>query len=235
MKLTKTSSLAIAFAFGVGSLLSSAMPASAYPGGQALTLNLDQSTVLVGETTIHATVTHVKPGCVVAVRILQTERGSRYYTAGDNGTVSSFSIKTPEAYGVYTIKASTSSACSGGAESDTATLTVGKATTLTASLSTASGLLTVKSKPVFKVSGTLKYGAVKVANVAVFAQITLPNSNKSSKYQTRTDRNGSYSFSMAGIGKTVGVYVANVSFSGSGAYLASKVTSNSVTLTTPLK
>lgn len=235
MKLAKTSSLAIALAFGVGSLLSSAIPANAYPAGQHLTLNLDQSNVLVGGTTIHATVTHAKPGCVVSVRILQTETTSRLLTAGNNGTAGTFNIVTPRAYGFYTIKASTSSACSGSAESDTATLSVGKITTLTASLSTASGLLTVKSKPVFKVTGTLKYGAIKVANVPVLAVITLPNSTKTSKYQTKTNSQGVYAFSMPGVGKTIGAYSATVSFAGSGAYLASSATSNSITLTTPLK
>ena len=126
MRIAKTAAAAAALLLGVGAMLSGATPASAYPAGQNLTLELDHTTVLVPGSTIHGTISHVKHGCVVAVRILQTERVARYFTAANNDTVSLFSITTPSDYGVYTIKASTTSACSGGAESDAVTLTVGK-------------------------------------------------------------------------------------------------------------
>jgi hypothetical protein len=235
MKSARIAVSTVALLFAAAAFVSNSAPASAYPTGQYLTLNLDSTTVLVPGTTIHGTVTHVKPGCVVTVRILDSEKDGRYFTANSNGNVPSFALKTPSKYGIYTVKASTSSACVGAVESSSVTLTVGKATTLTAALATKSGLLTVKSKPVFVVSGTLKYGAVNVANASVTAEITLPNSRKSSKYSAKTNSQGVYRVEISGQGSAIGNYQANVTFAGSGAYLPSSVTSNSVTLTTPLR
>lgn len=206
-----------------------ALPALAYPAGQAPTLSLSASGRLTPGQSVTAIVSRVKPGCQVSLSWTNAAGISPVSGTSDAGGNTSLTITSPAKAGTYVLTTSAISAdCTGGAAATlTSNVAFGQIAVIATKIATTNA--SIKKKPVISVTGTVKSGATVIKSKAISVQLNLAG-KKVAVLAAKTDAKGAFTVKFSKVKYKAGKYTAVVTFAADAIYDAGTVTTKVITL-----
>lgn len=190
--------------------------ALAYPAGQDPTMAFATVGRIVPGANVAVQISRVKKNCVVSVAWLETDSVNAVSkTIKQTGKSGVISIEAPTTAGTYTLISSISKDCAGSKSVTLSkTVIVGKQASIVGKVVTSSAFS--KNNPTLTVTGTIKSGAVGVANKTIVIRL-LKNGEFVRSITSTTDSSGAYSVPFTGVSVS-GAYTAEVKLPAGGIF-----------------